>query len=175
MYDRILFPTDGSSTARSAVDHVRNQAERHDAAVHVLHVVDMEHAGVGLAGDLDLSGGRGMVGTPGGSGRGMVGTREGGEETEATVAAEGRDVVAAAAEQFDGIETHTAVRIGFPRETIAEYAADAGIDMIVMGTHGRSGLVRYLLGSVTEHVVRAVDIPVLTVQVPTPQWAAPLP
>jgi nucleotide-binding universal stress UspA family protein len=54
MYDEILYPTDGSSTAQAALDHARNRAERHDATVHVLYVVDMEHAGVGLAGDVDL-------------------------------------------------------------------------------------------------------------------------
>ena len=41
MYDAILYPTDGSSTAEAALEHARNQAERHGAAVHVLYVVDV--------------------------------------------------------------------------------------------------------------------------------------
>jgi len=75
MYDEILYPTDGSSTAHAALDRARNRAERHDATVHVLYVVDMEHAGVGLAGDIDLGDTPGMVGAPAGSEPGTVGTR----------------------------------------------------------------------------------------------------
>ncbi|AAV47178.1 universal stress protein [Haloarcula marismortui ATCC 43049] len=54
--------------------------------------------------------------------------------------------------------------MGDPYEEIIDYAETAGVDMIVMGTHGRSGLDRFLLGSVTEKVVRTADAPVLTVR-----------
>jgi nucleotide-binding universal stress UspA family protein len=55
----------------------------------------------------------------------------------------------------------TAVRTGTPHEEIVAYAEEAGCDLIVMGTHGRTGVGRYLLGSVTERVVRLADVPVL--------------
>jgi len=58
----------------------------------------------------------------------------------------------------------TAVRTGAPYERILDYADQEGADMVVMGTHGRTGVDRYLLGSVTEKVVRTADIPVLTVR-----------
>jgi nucleotide-binding universal stress UspA family protein len=54
--------------------------------------------------------------------------------------------------------------MGDPYEEIIDYAETEGVDMIVMGTHGRSGLDRFLLGSVTEKVVRTADAPVLTVR-----------
>ena len=64
-------------------------------------------------------------------------------------------------------------RIG--EETTAEavdYADEAGADLVVMGTHGRTGLDRYLLGSVTEKVVRTADVPVLTVRAPDDEEGA---
>lgn len=62
-----------------------------------------------------------------------------------------------------GIEATAAVRRGNPHDDILSYAEENGIDVIVMGTHGRTGVKRALLGSVTEDVVRHSEIPVLTV------------
>jgi nucleotide-binding universal stress UspA family protein len=151
MYKAILYPTDGSSTARAALEHARNQAEKHDATVHVLYVIGMEHAGVGLTGDLDIESSPGMVGTPTESGPGMIGTR-GSVEIE-DLESEAADIVGHVAEQFEDVETQTAVRAGSAYETILEYVDDDGLDMIVMSTHGRSGLDRYVIGSVTEKAV----------------------
>ena len=53
---------------------------------------------------------------------------------------------------------------GFPHVEIIKYANETNADMIVMGTHGRTGLSHVLLGSVTERVIRTSDIPVLTVR-----------
>jgi len=58
----------------------------------------------------------------------------------------------------------TETRRGEPYRTILDYADEAVVDVIVMGTHGRRGLDRYLLGSVTEKVVRAATVPVLTIR-----------
>jgi nucleotide-binding universal stress UspA family protein len=55
-----------------------------------------------------------------------------------------------------------------PANEILRYAKSGNIDLIVMGTHGRTGLARVVLGSVTEAVVRAAPCPVLTVQSPPP-------
>jgi hypothetical protein len=57
----------------------------------------------------------------------------------------------------------TAVESGTPAPHIAEYARRHGIDLIVVGTHGRTGVSRVLLGSVAEHVVRIAPCPVLAV------------
>ncbi|MFN3285622.1 MAG: universal stress protein, partial [bacterium] len=49
-------------------------------------------------------------------------------------------------------------------QRIVEAAADVGADLVVMGTHGRTGVDRILFGSVAEHVVRTSPVPVLTVR-----------
>jgi nucleotide-binding universal stress UspA family protein len=56
--------------------------------------------------------------------------------------------------------------IGDPAREIVRLAADEGVDLIVMGTHGRGGLTRLLMGSVAEEVVRRAECPVLTVKLP---------
>ncbi|ELY69693.1 universal stress protein [Natrinema versiforme] len=64
----------------------------------------------------------------------------------------------------EGVDAATAVERGVPHEEILEYADEHEIDMIVMGTQGRTGLDRVLVGSVTERIVRMADVPVVTVR-----------
>ena len=67
----------------------------------------------------------------------------------------------------DGFETLNVVRVlrsGSPIAHILQYAQETGIDLIVMGTHGRSGFSHLLLGSVAENVVRCAPCSVLTVR-----------
>ena len=61
-------------------------------------------------------------------------------------------------------EAQTIIREGSPRPVIVDAAVELGCQMIVMGTHGRSGLAHLLLGSVAEYVVRHSTVPVLTVR-----------
>ena len=63
-----------------------------------------------------------------------------------------------------GIKARWRLEVGVPFEEIVKAAHEEGADMIVMGTHGRSGLNRLLLGSVAERVVRLALCPVLTVR-----------
>ncbi len=65
-----------------------------------------------------------------------------------------------------GIDASARVLEGPPAETIVETAKQAHAYMIVMGTHGRSGFRRFLLGSTAERVVRLATVPVLTVHLP---------
>jgi len=141
MYDRILVPTDGSDQP-SVVEQALNVAELADAEVHVLYVVD-EKA-------LDYQ--------PSESGR---------EETRSARREEGEKAIADITEQAEArdLEVVTAIEEGSPAETIVGYAEDEAVDMVVMGTHGRSGVDRYVLGSVTEQVVRRSEVPVLTVNI----------
>jgi len=138
MYDEVLFPTDGSDGAAVAFDHVLDIAAAHDATVHVLFVADTTH---------------------------MSTMRVRGESIE-TLEEEGTEIVtetAARAEQR-GVSTVTEVAQGDPYSTIVEYADSREIDLIVMPTHGRQGLERFLLGSTTERVLRRANTPVLTLQ-----------
>ena len=139
MYDDILIPTDGSDPAREAVEHAIEFAEQFGARVHALYVVDASaYAALDTATDT------------------VIHSLE--EEGEATVS-----TVADAAGERD-LAVTTAVVSGTPHQEIVDYVEDNGIDLIVMGTHGRRGIDRYLLGSVTEKVVRTADAPVLTVR-----------
>ena len=65
----------------------------------------------------------------------------------------------------DRVPVETAVFEGSPSRKIVRYAEREGCDLIVMGTHGRGGIDRLLLGSVAERVVRSSEVPVLTVRV----------
>lgn len=72
-----------------------------------------------------------------------------------------RDAVAA-----HDIPVYTRLVEGNPSDAIVEHARDAQTYMIIMGTHGRSGFRRFLLGSTAERVVRTATVPVLTVHLP---------
>lgn len=63
-----------------------------------------------------------------------------------------------------GVPVTTAIRDGVPHEAILDYADAKGVDIIVTGTQGRTGLDRVLVGSVTERLVRMADVPVVTVR-----------
>jgi nucleotide-binding universal stress UspA family protein len=134
MFDELLVPTDGSDCAAAAVGHALDIASHYDATVHVLSVLDSR----------TLENAQHQV--------------EDGSRAEAVVDEVTTDVEAA------DLGVERAVRTGVPHRVILEYADEADIDLLVMGTHGRTGVERYLLGSVTEKVLRRSDVPVLTVR-----------
>lgn len=139
MYDEILFPTDGSEASAVAFDHAVSHAHAYDARIHALYVVDDSYAGVGAGGSKNIDS------------LTQVGER---------VLEEFTDRI-----EDEDIEIETEVVQGTPYDEIVKYS-DEGIDMIVMGTRGRSGIDKYLLGSVTEKVVRTAEPPVFTVRTP---------
>lgn len=65
-----------------------------------------------------------------------------------------------------GISVERRLEYGDPEAVILTVAQEIGADLIVMGTHGRTGLRRLLMGSVAEHVVRHANCPVLTIRIP---------
>jgi nucleotide-binding universal stress UspA family protein len=69
-------------------------------------------------------------------------------------------------EELERLRPEYALRVGPPAEQIVHYAEICDIDLIIMGTHGRSGLAHALMGSVAEHVVRVAPCPVLLVRAP---------
>lgn len=139
MYERILVPTDGSEATERAIRNAVDVASQYDATVHALYVVDTSvYASIETGADL------------------VVESLE--EEGRAAV-----DTVVDRA-RAAGVETESAVVTGSTHQSILDYADEQAIDLIVMGTHGRTGINRYLLGSVTEKVVRSSDVPVMTVR-----------
>lgn len=135
MFDRILFPTDGSDGATAALDRVLDVAAAHDATVRLLSVADTTHSPVERA-----------------------------AEIQGTLEERAREAVERAAERADerGVDTATEVLEGSPHRRICDYAVDVEVDVVAMPTRGRRGLARYLLGSTTERVVRRCEVPVLT-------------
>jgi nucleotide-binding universal stress UspA family protein len=141
MYDRILVPTDGSPGSRAVLEHAAGLAEIHGAALHGLYVVN-------TASYASFS----MESTWQGIGDML---REEGEEALRTV-----ESVAG-----ERVPVETTVLEGSPSRKIVRYTEEEECDLIAMGTHGRGGIDRLLLGSVAERVVRSSEVPVLTVRV----------
>lgn len=171
MYDSILYPTDGSAGADAAFDHALHLAGTCDATLHVLHVVNSSYLRYedddddrpGMLGPKDEGSDSGMVGHHSdGERSGMVGRDP--SELREEVREHAQSVVDEVEERCGDVETVCEIRVGDPHQIILDYAAKHGIETIVMGTHGRSGADRYLLGSVTEKVVRMSDVPVVTVR-----------
>lgn len=139
-YDSILVPTDGSEHASRAMERAVELARRHDATVHVLSVVDAMAVGVDSRADL------------------MIDQLE----ERARDAVEDAGVEAGEA----GIDVVTDTVVGSIHREIKSYAEENEVDLLAMGTHGRSGVDRFLLGSVTERMLRTAPAPVLTVRGP---------
>jgi nucleotide-binding universal stress UspA family protein len=138
MYEDILFPYDGSDGSAEALHHAAEIAHWADATVHLLYVADTNRDSV---------------------------TVVDGRPVDALVR-RGGDVVDEAGETLRtlGVAHDSEVVQGNPAPTIAEYAERHDHDLVVVPTHGREGVSRYLLGSVTEKVVRLSPVPVLTVR-----------
>jgi nucleotide-binding universal stress UspA family protein len=138
MYENILLPFDGSEGAAEGLHHASEIAHWADATIHVLYVADTAQDSVTV----------------------VEGT------TVDALVQEGEDVVDEAAKTLDtlGVSYETDVVQGNPAPTIVEYAERFDMDLIVMPTHGREGVSRYLIGSVSEKVVRLSSVPVLTVR-----------
>ena len=141
MYDRILVPTDGGEQATAALDHALELAAAHDATVHVLYVVDTTTSLLTVSKDEVRNA-----------------LREVGEDAAAEAFTEAK----AMAEGYD-VPFETEVREGKPDEVILDEIDATEPDAVVMGTHGREGVSRRLLGSVAERIVREAPVPVVTV------------
>jgi nucleotide-binding universal stress UspA family protein len=160
MYERILFPTDGSDGAAAALAHARELAETHDGTLHVMTVLDTSSPHIGMTAAGTEGATTGMVAEEHDTSEpGMVGEERG---IESSLRERAQAIVDAVVDEIDTVDTVTAVERGPPHRAILDYADENDIDLIVMGTHGRTGIERYLLGSVAEKVVRTSDVPVLT-------------
>lgn len=137
MYQDLLLATDGSDAARRATDHGIELASELGATLHVLSVSE---DGPQAADKQDR-----LRSDP---------------EEEAVAAAERAEEAA----DREGISVTTAVRHGVPQEQIVDFAETNPVDLIVVGTAGRSGLDHLISGSVAEEIVRNAPVPVLTVR-----------
>lgn len=147
MYERILVPTDGSDVAEAAVDQAIDLAEKYGAEIHALYVADTDSIAYSLGTEQ------------------VDRIRQGNFNEMTELRREAEDATGyvtdrAAEHGLDAIEHHEG---GRPHTMIGKYADDHDIDLIVMGSHGRAGVRRALLGSVTERTLRSTHVPVLVV------------
>ncbi|MEF8828578.1 MAG: universal stress protein [Haloarcula sp.] len=140
-FDDIMLPTDGSSGAAAAIEPTGALASATDATVHLVSVVDTRSLGIDVGSSVIV------------------------DELESVAT----DAVEDASDRLSelGVGTvETAIAHGIPYQAILEAIEDADVDIVVIGTHGRTGIDRYLLGSVAEKLVRTSPVPVMTVRAP---------
>ncbi len=133
-FSRILCPVDFSANSLRALDQAAALARRHHA---LLDLMNVEFVPLNNPADLED-----YV---------AVSTEPGRAQLEQT-----------AREHLAGVPHKLAVRVGLPSHEIEKAAEDLDVDLIVMATHGRTGVAHLFLGSVAEHVVREAKRPVLT-------------
>jgi nucleotide-binding universal stress UspA family protein len=138
----ILVPTDFSSLSQSALEYARDLADNMNATIHILHVID-----------------KSMPFVPG---------KQNLSESELTAALEADtrkqlSAFIAEAENDTNIKVIGVIKHGIDFEEIVKYAKEACTDIIVIATHGRTGIMHSLLGSVAEKVIQHAKCPVLVI------------
>jgi nucleotide-binding universal stress UspA family protein len=141
IYKKILITTDGSEKNRKAINYGIELARLSDAKVHVAYVVDTASFE-----SIPMDGGWEMM--------------------YEILEKEGNDITGTVAEMVKGnnVDVESHVLEGNPSHEIIEFAKNNDIDLIVLGTHGKSGFDRFLLGSVAEKVSRNSNVPVMIVR-----------
>jgi len=155
---RILVPIDFSPSSRAALEYATFLAGETGAALEVLHVWEPPgYVGPDTLALLPVAAGQ-----------------PGWEQTRLDVTREVDQFLAKAGVRPKQVSVR--VEAGEPSDKILSVASDGGADLLVMGTHGRTGLARLLIGSVAEAVVRRATCPVLTVRVASkaPREGVPL-
>ena len=139
LFTKILIATDGSERNKAAVSEAMRIGKACGATVHAIYVADsraLESAAAGsVAGD-----------------------------AWAMIQSEAAAALAHVKSQVEGVNVETAVLDGKPAAEIVRYAKEQNIDLIVIGTQGKQGIERFLLGSVAESVIRSAPCRVLVVK-----------
>jgi len=143
-FRHILVPLDGSSIGESALQYAETLALKLDAAISLLHVI---HSFDGLGFDI-----------PGYDLKIMTKKlNDSGEKYLKSISEKLKN---------KGIKTSSKVVVGNPATTIIEYAQEKKIDLIAMSTHGRSGITRWVLGSVADKILKESSLPLWLVRSP---------
>lgn len=144
MYNQILIATDGSDNAQRATRQALDLARQYGAELHAIYVIETRTGYDNAIVDPDTV---------------RQNLREDGEEVLTAIETEGEPDVSVV----------TSVREGVPHEELLSYIKDQGIDLVVLGAKGRSVFKTILLGSTTEALLRADQVPVLVVN-STGEW-----
>lgn len=141
-YKNILLPTDFSQGSEEAFEHAKDIAKSMNAKIHLLNVIQpvVYPTGIELAHEslINLEGDLEKIS----------------KQNLSKVESRLNDL---------GIETKSTTLMGKPSDQIMEYAKKFDIDLVVIATHGASGIEHFLFGSTTEKVIRKVKCPVLVV------------
>jgi nucleotide-binding universal stress UspA family protein len=143
----ILLPTDFSNTSLTAAEYAVELAEEYKARLHVLNVLEKTPPILAIR-SLDLSREKII------------------ESIDADAQAHLSDCIKKI-KKIKDVEIVPAIRKGIDYEEIIQYSKEKKIDIIVIATHGRTGLIHTLLGSVAEKVIRYSKIPVLVTTPPS--------
>jgi nucleotide-binding universal stress UspA family protein len=137
----ILMPTDFSKLSLSAAEYATELSEQYGAKIHLLHVLEKTPPILTIR-SLDLSE----------------------EKIIKTIEEEAKISLQKAADKVKGkknVEVEQVIRKGIDYEEIIKYAEEKKIDLVIIATHGRTGILHTLLGSVAEKVIRFSKKPVL--------------
>ena len=145
LYKKILIATDGSEYIKKVVTHAIELAKLSGAGLHAVYVMDII---------IDYG--------P----KSYLSTDISTEGLENFLRNEGEEATKYIEEQADeeGLSVEKWILKGHPAEEILKFADEQSVDMIVMGTLGRSGIEKFVLGSVADKVIRNSRIPVVTVR-----------
>lgn len=142
--EKILAPTDLSDLSQAGVRHALEMAKSGEVEVIVYHVIPPEEGSPHDEGFYTDSLGQWLI-----------------WDRKKHLA---EFITEHFADLLDKVTVYIEVEIGIPHRRIVEKSKERGVDMIVMSTHGRSGLLHMLMGSVTEKVIRSAPCPVLSLR-----------
>ena len=149
MYEKIMVPLDGSELAECVLPHVEGFIKGcHVSNVVFVRVVEPITAPVGI-------------------GNVYVG-REESRERESTRKSAVKDYLNQIVDRLkhEGTELHSEVLVGRVADSLADYTEKNDIDLILIATHGRSGVTRWVRGSIADKILRYSNVPVLMVRAP---------
>ncbi len=149
MYEKIMVPLDGSELAECVLPHVEGLIKGcHVSNVVFVRVVEPITAPVGI-------------------GNVYIG-REESRERESTRKSAVKDYLNQTVDRLkhEGTELHSEVLVGRVADSLADYTEKNDIDLILIATHGRSGVTRWVRGSIADKILRSSNAPVLMVRAP---------
>jgi len=141
---KILLPTDGSEHSFEALRYASSFARQFNIAICILTVIEIHHSIYDVYADeiaLDIQ-----------------------ESKIATLVNQRLDEIEQKAKEYGIKNIEKVTRFGSPYQEIVNVAKERDVDLIVIATHGRSGIAHFLVGSVTEKVIRTAPCPVLVVR-----------
>jgi len=139
LFKKILIATDGSEKNKSAVEEAVKIARACGSTVYAIYVMDESLMKSAI--EVPIA-----------------------ENLYKRIREEGEEAVNWVKENAQGVNLETFILSGRPARAIAEFAEQKEVDLIVVGTQGKSGIERFLLGSVADEVIRTAGCPVLTIR-----------